>query len=374
MTPLLAIAMAIALVSVAIVLFRFRSDTKHRLLNEQITNEMPSGIININNYGVIVGHNRASERIFERPLTSARFCEMVQESARLESLLNRCLTEGEVFTRVEFNIPISPFNDKRIGVNLSPITNVDGEIDGAICLLSDLTEITELQNQVKLRENFAVLGEMSAGIAHEFKNSIATILGYAQLSIREDNTEVIKDYVREIQKESQSLSNMVTDFLNFARPMTPTIHPVDLSELMESVIADVRNSRPGPYRIALKAENHVAMQCDATLMRQAMMNLLLNAVEAVAAQDGVGRISVALERTWERESSIVRITIEDNGRGIPAHEIAKIFYPFFTTKSHGTGLGLSLVQKIVIAHNGRIEVQNGDSRGVRFVVTLPVRE
>src|SRR5437870_12080742 len=95
--------------------------------------------------------------------------------------------------------------------------------EGAICLLSDLTEIVEQQNQVKLKENFAALGEMSAGIAHEFKNSIATILGYAQLSTGEANVEVLQGYAREIQKESRSMSTMVTDFLNFARPVNPSI-------------------------------------------------------------------------------------------------------------------------------------------------------
>ena len=375
MTPLLAVAVALALISVAIVLFRFRSETRHRLLNDKITNEMPSGVITVNRHGIIIGHNRASDRIFEGKFTSMMLSDMVKESEKLRELLDRCLTSGEVFTRVEFNVSIGPHNDKRIGINLSPVSNVDGEIEGAICLLSDLTEIVELQNQVKLKENFAVLGEMSAGIAHEFKNSIATILGYAQLSGGENNVEVLQGYAREIQKESQSLSTMVTDFLNFSRPVNPTIQDVDMSELLEGVIADVRKSRPGEYRISLKSQTPATVLCDATLMRQAFLNLLLNAVEAVMeVPDGSGRISVGLDRIRERDTNSVRITIEDNGRGIPVHQLTKIFYPFFTTKFQGTGLGLSLVQKIVIAHNGRIEAQNAESRGARFLVTLPLRD
>src|SRR5207237_6519134 len=145
--------------------------------------------------------------------------DLVRESEAFQVLLDRCLNSGEVFTRVEFNTQIRPDVDKRIGINRSPITDSAGAVEGAICLLSDLTEIVELHNRIKLRENFAALGEMSAGIAHEFKNSIATIVGYAQMSTSETDTGTLQSYAREIHKESQALSNMVTEFLNFARPV-----------------------------------------------------------------------------------------------------------------------------------------------------------
>ena len=369
------VSIAIALLAIAILLLRFRTDHKHQRLSEQITNEMPSGFITVNRTGQIIGHNRASERIFERKVLSHKLRDMVLESEELQKLLDRCLSAGEIFTRVEFNVPIAPHHDKRIGINLSPITTEQGRIEGAICLLSDLTEIVELQQQVKLKENFAVLGEMSSGIAHEFKNSIATILGYAQLSVGETSVEVLQNYAREIQKESRSMSTMFTDFLNFARPVDPSIVDVEVRELLQSVIADVRNSRPGPYKVIFDSSQTASLPCDATLVRQLFMNLLLNAVEAVGdVSSGEGRISVGLEKIRERDSGSIRIVIEDNGAGIPVHELTKIFYPFFTTKSHGTGLGLSLVQKIVLAHNGRIEAQNADPHGARFVVTFPLQD
>src|SRR5579864_3935529 len=191
------------------------------LLSENIAGKMPSGLIMVNREGKIVGHNPASERIFEGTLArSSHLRDLVRESDALEELLRRCLNSGEVFTRVEFNAPIRPDVDKRIGINLSPITDSSGAIEGAICLLSDLTEIVELHNRIKLKENFAALGEMSAGIAHEFKNSIATIVGYAQMSSSETDVGTLQSYAREVHKESQALSNMVTEFLNFARPLS----------------------------------------------------------------------------------------------------------------------------------------------------------
>ena len=100
---------------------------------------------------------------------------------------------------------------------------------------------------------------------------------------------------------------------------------------------------------------------------------LINAVEAAEA-DRRGRILVTVDRTRERDRDYVRVVVEDNGHGIPSHQMQKIFLPFFSTNSHGTGLGLSLVQKIVLAHNGRVEVQSVESKGTRFVLTLPQTE
>ena len=326
---------------------------------------MPSGLIVVDREGRIVDHNPASERIFEGTLArSSRLRDLVRESQALQDLLSRCLNSGEIFTRIEFNAPIRPDVDKRIGINLSPITSDSGEIQGAICLLSDLTEIVELHNRIKLQENFAALGEMSAGIAHEFKNSLATIVGYAQMSMGEGDVKTLQNYARELHKESQALSHMVTDFLNFARPVLTSINAVDLAQLLENTISDLRSLRPGKYEVRFQAAESAIAPCDATLMRQSFLNLLINAVEALGP---AGAIDVSVVK----ENKLVRIAIEDNGHGITEDVLKKIFIPFFTTKTQGTGLGLSLVQKIVLAHNGRIEVRSTPGSGTRFLVTVP---
>lgn len=327
---------------------------------------MPSGLIVVDRNGNIVAHNPASERIFEGSLgRSSRFCDLVRESQALQDLVDRCLNSGEVFTRIEFNAPIRTDVDKRIGINLSPITSETGSIEGAICLLSDLTEIVELHNRIKLKENFAALGEMSAGIAHEFKNSLATIVGYAQMSTAETDVATLQGYAREIHKESLALSHMVTDFLNFARPVMASIDEVDLAELLSNTIADMKNLRPGNYEVRFNSSGKVVVPCDPTLMRQSFLNLLINAAEAL---DRNGVIQVSVDALKGRA---VRIVIQDNGHGMPDDIAAKVFIPFFTTKPHGTGLGLALVQKIVLAHNGRIELRSAPGKGTKFTVTLP---
>jgi PAS domain S-box-containing protein len=331
-----------------------------------VTSKMPSGLITIDRAGKIVGHNPASDRIFDGALVSGfPLQELVRESSILDALVERCVGTGEVFSRIEFNVP-APTGDKRIGINLSPITAPNGQIDGAICLLSDLTEIVELESRIKLKENFAALGEMSAGIAHEFKNSIATIVGYAQMSTGETELKAIHSYAREILKESQALSNMVTDFLNFARPVKTSVHETDLVELLRSVIGDLRNLRHGQYEVRFVSSGDAVVDCDATLMRQSFLNLLINATEALHE---AGTITVHIDAPSDRTH--VRVLVEDSGHGVPQDLLGKIFFPFFTTKPHGTGLGLSLVQKIMLAHNGRVEVQSTEGKGTRFTVTLP---
>src|SRR5205809_39736 len=337
------------------------------ILSERVTDKMPSGLIVVDRQGRIVAHNPASERIFGGTLTrNSRLWDLIREAGTLEGLLQRCLEYGEAFTRLEFNVPSKAGIDKLIGINLSPITDSEGMAEGAICLLSDLTEIVELQNRIKLKENFAALGEMSAGIAHEFKNSLATIVGYAQMSTTEGDIETLHTYAREVHKESQALSRMVTDFLNFARPVTATINDVDLVELLQSTIADARNLRPGNYEMQFQGSGTAIVPIDPTLMRQSFLNLLINAVEAL---DADGKISVSVSSV--KPGNGVKIEIQDNGRGIPPEVMPIIFLPFYTPKAHGTGLGLSLVQKIVLAHNGRIEVHRAAGSGTRFTVTLP---
>jgi PAS domain S-box-containing protein len=331
-----------------------------------VTSKMPSGLITVDRAGKITGHNPASDRIFgETLIIGFPLHELVRESSVLDTLLGRCMTTGEVFSRVEFNVPAAT-GDKRIGINLSPITVPNGEIEGAICLLSDLTEIVELESRIKLKENFAALGEMSAGIAHEFKNSIATIVGYAQMSTSETELKSIQSYAREILKESRALSSIVTDFLNFARPVKASIHETDLVELLRSVIGDLRNLRQGQYDVKFLSSGEAIVDCDPTLMRQSFLNLLINATEAL---NGAGTITVVVDAPPDR--SHIRVLVEDTGHGVPQDALGKIFFPFFTTKPQGTGLGLSLVQKIMLAHNGRIEVQSTEGKGTRFTVTLP---
>jgi signal transduction histidine kinase len=240
------------------------------------------------------------------------------------------------------------------------VLSADGKSLGAACLISDLTEINRLSRQVRMRENLASLGEMSAGIAHEFKNSLATISGYAQMLTGEEHLEVVHDFARKIESETGNLARVVTDFLAFARPQALRNEPVPLRAVLENCARDCS--------VDLHVEDvpaEMALMGDPTALRQAFSNLLRNSAEA--ARNGMP-VEVKVAAATDEQGT--RLTVTDNGHGIPQDKLSKIFIPFFTTKAQGTGLGLALVHRIVTEHGGTIAVSSGDW-GTTFRLAFP---
>jgi len=211
---------------------------------------------------------------------------------------------------------------------------------------------------------------LSAGIAHEFKNALATISGYAQM-IRSESTETeALDYAERILEQTRNITHMVTEFLKYARPLEIPDERVPLQAMVERVVSEVAEALP-----------QVKITCEGTfgdaggdegLLRQALLNLARNAAEACAITAGGGRVVVRGEIVHSDETEFQRISVIDNGAGIPLNVLPKLFRPFFTTKAKGTGLGLAVVQKIIVQHGGQVEVRNWPEGGAEFIVTLPL--
>ena len=270
------------------------------------------------------------------------------------------LREGRSFRRLEADY-VTPAQEARVlGVTLSPVRARDGSSLGAACLVSDLTEIADLSRQMRLKENLASLGEMSAGIAHEFKNSLSTISGYAQMLAGEERPETVRDFATKIARETDALTRIVTDFLNFARPQKIEPETLDLRQLLEEA------ARGSSLDLDLsKVPAGLTLVGDHTALCQAFSNLMRNSVEA-----GGEGARVRLEAAAEQGEQEIGIVLRDNGPGIPQENLAHIFIPFFTTKASGTGLGLALVHRIVTEHGGSISVAS-DPSGTTFTLSFP---
>lgn len=289
-----------------------------------------------------------------QPTAESEMIAQDPSAAGLIRAVDVCLRTGVTFRRIEAEYR-APNGDARVlGITISPVKGANDETVGAACLISDLTEITRLSQQVRLRENMAALGEMSAGIAHEFKNSLATISGYAQMLRNASQDE----FAGKIAAETTSLSRIVNDFLNFARPQGFSRERVDLRETLRECADEVRAT------LRFKQEGPIVIEGDNVALRQAFSNLLRNSVEATPE----GREPV-IEISAEQSANGLRLTLADNGRGIPADEVEKIFIPFFTTKAQGTGLGLALVHRIIAEHGGAISVASSP-QGTTLVVTF----
>ena len=365
------------------------------LPGDHLVGGMSSAVLVFDREGRLTVLNPAAETLLGLQRSSAigrKYGDLIGGARRLVELVGRSLGEGESFSREVVPLAGPGGRAAHLGAMVSPIRSGAGgpgePIEGVLCLLADLTEIKTLRERVGIRDNLAALGEMSAGIAHEFRNALATIQGLARLIVRglpadgnghsaaRENAETILREVRDVEK-------VVQDFLQFARPEHLDLAPVEMETIVRDLARDLKDDpRCGGIRIAVEGI-FPPVWGDPRLLRQALQNLVRNAAEAIrdpeeapdgapsGARRGRGRIVIRGEPSPERGS--FRLVVEDDGPGIPAEDLPRIFTPFFTTKDRGTGLGLAIVQKIAVLHDGIVEADNRPEGGARLAIVLPER-
>ncbi len=344
-------------------------------VSDAVLSNLTSGVLLFNSAGMVRQANDAARKILgygtafgmhARDLFRG-VAEVRRETGEvaeepLADALAAAARNGVAYRRLETDYT-TPAGEKRVlGITLSPVRGSTGEPLGTACLVSDLTEVTTLERQMRTREQLASLGEMSAGIAHEFKNSLATISGYAQMLKADNDAQTVQQFAGKIVDETGSLTRIVTDFLAFARPQELLPQDVNLHQTLEDC------GREAAIELDLAGVPYGFSLCgDPTLLRQAFSNLLRNSAEA--ARDGVPAKVAAGAQNDPRGSLL---TLRDNGRGIPPDLLPRIFLPFFTTKSGGTGLGLALVHRIVSQHGGAVSVASDES-GTTFTLLFPAQ-
>ncbi len=338
-------------------------------LSEEVTRNMPAGLLVVNATGIISSANPAAEQALGiRGLGYRRYSEALGESSELTKLVADCLANARIFRREQVDHAAPAGDTRRLGVTISPIRRGNEKVSGAICLLSDLTELATLQQQVELKKHLAALGELSAGIAHEFKNALATISGYAQMIRAEAPEGEVSDHAEHILEQTRSITHVVTEFLKYARPLEISDESVAVQSLVERVASEIGEGMPN-VRVSCEGE-FKSVAGDEGLLRQALLNLARNAAESCGSANG-GRVTLRGEMLRNGDAGFQRITVSDNGPGIPEAALPKLFQPFFTTKPQGTGLGLAVVQKIIVQHGGQVEARNHAEGGAAFIVTLP---
>ncbi len=229
-------------------------------------------------------------------------------------------------------------------------------------------EIEELHTREMARaEHLATLGELAAGLAHEIRNPLAGIAGVVDIMGKElPSASPSRAVIGDVHREILRIQAILNDLLSYARPRPPNFHAANLNTTIEQAVLMARQQViTKPIQITFEPNPRLPMvEHDPALVQQVMLNLVLNGIQAIS---GTGQVRIELRE----ESGFIVVQVSDTGRGISAEALPRIFKPFFTTRSEGTGLGLSLANSIVQAHGGRIEVSSAQGKGTQFRVWLP---
>jgi signal transduction histidine kinase len=340
-------------------------------LGTQIVNSLTAGLLVVDRDGRVQIMNPAGRKMLgvTASVEGTLIAALPPAAAPLAAVVNECLTTGESIVRRALEMPQA--NEvSHLGVTASLAQSEGKAAGGVICLFSDLTAVIELEEQLRLKETLARLGELTAGIAHEFRNGLATIHGYGKLIDPAALPAQYKPYVEGIRQETEALGQVVTNFLNFARPTQLSLATYDLGALVQRAADDLKNDVQQLGGQIVVTGEFGQVDADDVLLRQAFSNLLRNAIEACQPSGVTPRVRV--EGMLDIAQHQTRVSVHDNGPGLDPNVRDRIFRPFFTTKKNGTGLGLALVQKIVVTHNGRITAGSSSSGGACFQVTLPL--
>jgi len=347
-----------------------RAEASERLSGE-IISSLTSGLLVVGLDGHVRIMNPAARRLLDLPDAPATgdYHDVIGEPA-LSQTIDECLSNGRAILRRTIHLPEGKRAASRFGVTVSPLFDGTGQLHGAVCLFTDLTAVQQLEEQLRLKQSLATVGELTAGIAHEFRNGLATIHGYGRLIDPAALPPNFRPYIEGIRAEAISLGEIVTNFLNFAKPAQLALSDIDLRMLCDRVAEEGRTeARALGGDVTMQGE-FGQIQGDEVLLRQAFSNLLRNAIEACSGAAVTPHVSV--ESVVDAKRGTCTVTIDDNGPGIPEPARERVFQPFFTSKKHGTGLGLALVQKIVVSHNGRVTVGTSPAGGARLQVVLPI--
>ena len=337
------------------------------LLRGQIADSLTSGLLVVDGAGRVEVLNPAGRRLLA--LASEHvgdaYVDILAGAGPLADVVAECLATGQPIVRRSVEMQGS-MKGTHFGVTVSPLERA-GDKRGAICLFADLTSVIELEEQLRLKETLARLGELTAGIAHEFRNGLATIHGYSRLLDPEALPAKYRPYVEGIRQEAEALGTVVTNFLNFAKPQQVSFAPIDLGRVARRAADDLRHELPTSARVNV-AGDFAEIEGDEVLLRQVFGNLIRNAVEACEAKGLAAVVTVTAQ--IDRSHGVCRVAVDDNGPGIAPEDREKVFRPFFTTRSRGTGLGLAIVQKIVVTHHGRVAAGASASGGARIELTF----
>lgn len=338
-----------------------------------VLNSMNSGLLILNQDFSLTAYNKKAEEIFglsaEQVLGTSvlelyqRYTEKDMSHSKLYSAMKR----GLPIRSLEYSITLNG-RGLTIRIDGNPIKNAHGVPVGYILIIDDQTELLAMREAMMRNEKFALIGQFAAGIAHEIRNPLTTVFGFLQLfasrSVQPDNFHDLT--VKLLIPELDRANTILSDFLMVSRPQAPQRQLVDTQTFLIDVLRLVESeSNLRGVMLEVDAPSDLpSLHLDVQQMKQVFLNLCKNAFD-VTPPGGklVLRVKV--------EASIVNFEVVDEGPGILAEDLSHIFEPFYTTKEHGTGLGLPISHRIIEGHGGMLTVRSTEGVGTNFVIGIP---
>ena len=346
------------------------------MLNENIIQSISSGLVAVDEYRKIIVFNKGAEGLFDVESTDAIRRDVYEVIPFMQPYL-------EQKNPNKFNQIVYQGGDRKqidLLLNISSLTDQDGNKKGEILFFQDMTRVREMEREVKRMEDLAMLGELSAAIAHEIRNPLASISGSIQVlddSLSREDSLINERLMDIISREIDRLNHMVSDFLQFARPQSKEVEKFDLNQLIGETLYIFQNSQSWSSNLEVerKFSGPLEMGSDPQQLKQVIWNILLNASEAMP-KGGIIRVSTEKVNGFDGSggsTESVKIKVEDNGSGINPKVIKDMFKPFSTTKKGGSGLGLAIVKRIVDGLGGEVSGQNLASGGAAITIVLPLQ-
>jgi two-component system sensor histidine kinase HydH len=335
--------------------------TRVKAFSDNVIQNMPAGLVTINSDHEVTSMNKAAKDILGGDLIKPLqpLIELTRDMKTPRKILNR-----------EINLAIDPDHRVLLDITASPIRDSDNQVKGFLFLFRDLTQIRKLKKQVETNKRLAAIGKLAAGVAHEIRNPLSSIKGFATyFSKRYEDNAADKETAQIMVREVERINRSITQLLEFAKPMGIEKKQVDIHKMIAHSLKLVHHDleqKKIKATVDIDTEKSV-IHTDGDRMNQVLLNLYINAIEALK-ENGILQILVQDAVDGDR----IEIRIQDNGAGIDPDFLDQIFDPYFTTRSNGTGLGLSIVHRIIENLEGRIRVESKKGKGTCFIIDLPV--
>ena len=335
-----------------------------------VVENMPDGLISIDAHGQIVTVNNRAREIFGLMGMPDERGELKRTFLSFATPLIESLKQKRTILESEVECPSSEGEPIPLSISASMLISDDAEDLGAVFILRDLREIRELQERVKRSERLAALGSLAAGMAHEIRNPLSSIKGFAQFFLKKNPAGSVDHKYSEVMiQEVERLNRVITNLLDFARPKEPIREKASIYALLHHSLELIQEhaGAKGIQVIEDIEEDIPQMALDRDQMTQVLLNIALNGLDTM--EEG-GNLWLRCFRS--KQGKLVIIEIEDTGHGIPEAELPMIFDPFYSTKKKGTGLGLAIAHRIVENHDGVLSVSTKRGSGTVFRIELPI--